>query len=999
MRKIKLLLTSLFVAAGLSAYAQTQNVTGTVIDSSTGEPIPAASVIVRDAKAAEGVAADLDGHFTIKASPNAVLVVSSVGYQTKEIQVKGQKTITIALDIDSQFLEAAVKVGYGSSKKIGNQVGAVTTVKADIVKNSASQSPLDLLQGQVAGMQVLSTGGVAGDNSISMKIHGVGSLSSSSEPLFIIDGVQSTSTMIMNLNPNDILSITVLKDASSTSMYGSLGANGVVYITTKGGHFNERASVTVHSQWGLSTLANKQFYENMMSGDELKSFWIRAGIMTPQAIYDTYTAKGFTANTKWHEYFQNLNGLQCQNDVTIEGGSEKVAYMVSASQFHQDGNTVGNYYDRYTLRSNVQARPTNWLKAGVNLTGYVTKDQQNPNWSNSGDLSGNYTSGGLSYSINPLHPAIDPETGKEYEEQYPNGLVNPKYYMSKRKDVYNRYGVNGSVYLEIEPYKDLIITSRLGTDSYVDKRDAYLLPSASFTTSSQRLLGDYFYTKNTITNTIEYSYTFDQGHSFSVLAGQEGIGYLYKSHASSSQGQTDDRLMNIQNGKQETFSMSQSKSEYAFLSFFGHADYNYQERYFVDATVRYDASSRFGKNNRWAPFWAVGLMWNLKNENMLKDVKAVNDLSIKLSYGTQGNANIGNYEHLGLIAASSSKYNGESYLYLGSPANESLTWEKQKLLTATVEGRFWDMLNAEISFYNRVTSDMLMSVPQPYTSGFSSVSANVGSLQNTGVDITIGVDILKARNYGLTFNTTFNYNSEKVTELFDGRKRWEIAGTGVAYVVGKPVMYYYPIYAGVDPEDGAPMWYLPGKDKDVCTMDPSRVTKDFNEEELTQNSGIRRHEPVSGGFGLRGFWEGLSVSIDFSYFGGKYLINNDAYFYANPNQFVGDNQIKSVSDFWTPYNRDAQYPDWSKGYVMQPDTHMLENASFLRLKNLQIAYSLPKKALGTQNVVKGVQFSFTGRNLWTVTKYTGMDPEVDSNLTVGLPGNTLQILGGVEIKF
>ena len=999
MRKIKLLLTSLFVAAGLSAYAQTQNVTGTVIDSSTGEPIPAASVIVKDAKAAEGVAADLDGHFTIKASPNAVLVVSSVGYQTKEIQVKGQKTITIALDVDSQFLEAAVKIGYGSSKKIGNQVGAVTTVKADIVKNSASQSPLDLLQGQVAGMQVLSTGGVAGDNSISMKIHGVGSLSSSSEPLFIIDGVQSTSTLIMNLNPNDILSITVLKDASSTSMYGSLGANGVVYITTKGGHFNERASVTVHSQWGLTTLANKQFYENMMSGDELKSFWIRAGIMTPQAIYDTYTAKGFTANTKWHEYFQNLNGLQCQNDVTIEGGSEKVAYMVSASQFHQDGNTVGNYYDRYTLRSNVQARPTNWLKAGVNLTGYITKDQQNPNWNNSGDLSGAYTSGGLSYSINPLHPAIDPETGKEYEEQYPNGLVNPAYYMSKRKDVYNRYGVNGSVYLEIEPYKDLIITSRLGTDSYVDKRDACLLPSASFTTSSQRLLGDYFYTKNTITNTIEYSYTFDQGHSFSVLAGQEAIGYLYKSHASSSEGQTDDRLMNIQNGKEGTLSMSQSKSEYAFLSFFGHADYNYQERYFVDATVRYDASSRFGKNNRWAPFWAVGLMWNLKNENVLKDVKAVNDLSIKLSYGTQGNANIGNYEHLGLIAASSSKYNGESYLYLGSPANESLTWEKQKLLTATVEGRFWDMLNAEISFYNRVTSDMLMSVPQPYTSGFSSVSANVGSLQNTGVDITIGVDILKAKNYGLTFNTTFNYNSEKVTELFDGRKRWEIAGTGVAYVVGKPVMYYYPIYAGVDPEDGAPMWYLPGKDKDVCTMDPSRVTKDFNEEELTQNSGIRRHEPVSGGFGLRGFWEGLSVNIDFSYFGGKYLINNDAYFYANPNQFVGDNQIKSISDFWTPYNRDAKYPDWSKGYVMHPDTHMLENASFLRLKNLQIAYSLPKKALGTQNVVKGVQFSFTGRNLWTVTKYTGMDPEVDSNLTIGLPGNTLQILGGVEIKF
>lgn len=999
MKKVKIFFTALLVLVTSAAFAQNITITGTVKDSSTGDAIPAASVLVKSSKITNGVATDVDGKFSITVPANSVLVFSSIGYETKEEAVSGKKNMVIFLDVDSQFLDGAVKVGYGSAKKIGNQVGAVATVKSDIVKNSASQSALDLLQGQVAGMQVLSSGGVAGDNSISMKIHGVGSLSSSSEPLFIIDGVQSSSSMVMSLNPNDIQSITVLKDASSTSIYGSLGANGVIYVTTKGGKFDEKASITVHSQWGLSTLANRQFYENMMSGDELKAFWIRSGIMSPSAIEQTYTSKGYTANTKWHHYFQNLAGLQSQNDVTIEGGSEKVAYMFSVSQFHQDGTTIGNYYDRYTLRSNIQARPVNWLKAGMNLTGYITEDRENGNWGNSSGTDGVYTSGGASYLINPLFPAIDPATGKEYPETYPNGLTNPRYYMSKRQETYNRYGVNGSVFLEIEPYKGLILASRVGTDSYVNKRDFFLLPSASFTTSSQRLLGDYFSTKNTITNTIEYSATVKNAHDFSVLLGQEGIGYFYKSHASSSTGQTDDRLMNIQDGKADTRTVSQDKTEYAFLSFFAHADYNYNGKYFIDGTFRYDASSRFGKNNRWAPFWAVGAMWKLSNEEFLKNASAVDDLSLKLSYGTQGNANIGNYEHLGQIASSSSKYNGESYLYLGKPSNEMLTWEKQKLFTATVSGRFWNRFDAEVSFYHRMTTDMLMSVPQPYTTGFSSVKANVGAMQNTGVDITLGVDILKGKDYGLNFHTTFNFNSERITELFDGRKRWEIANTRVAYVVGHPVMYYSPIYAGVDPEDGAPMWYLPGDDKDVCTKDPARTTKVYNEEELTQNTGIKRHEPINGGFGLRGYWKGLSLNVDFSYFCGKYLLNNDAFFYANPNMNAAQNQIKTVSDYWTPTNTAAQFPDWSKGYNMEFDTHLLENASFLRLKNIQLGYALPKKALGSQKVVKGVQFTVTGRNVWTVTKYSGIDPEVDRNLTVGLPGNTLQVLGGIEIKF
>jgi hypothetical protein len=210
-------------------------------------------------------------------------------------------------------------------------------------------------------------------------------------------------------------------------------------------------------------------------------------------------------------------------------------------------------------------------------------------------------------------------------------------------------------------------------------------------------------------------------------------------------------------------------------------------------------------------------------------------------------------------------------------------------------------------------------------------------------------------------------------------------------------MFYAPIYAGVDPEDGAPMWYVPGENPDETTM--NETTKEFDKESLTQNTGKRYHAPISGGFSLAGGWKGLSVQADFSYVLGKTLINNDSYFYANPNAFAEQNYHKSVGDFWTPTNTDAKYPDWSKGYIMQMDTHMYENANFMRLKNLQVGYSLPKKLLNKQNVVKGVKLTFTGRNLLTVTKYEGIDPEVNSNVSLGILGNSKQYLFGLEVNF
>ena len=1012
MKRIKLLIVSLMtVLVSFAAVAQNVKVTGKVTDDNG--PLPGAAIMVQGT--ANGAITNADGTYSITVPSNATLVFTSVGYEDIIEPVNGRNTINVRMKISSELIEETVVIGYGSGQKITNLVGSVKTVKSESLSNAPSASALDMLQGQVAGLSVLTTGGVAGDNNVSMTLHGVGSLTSSTSPLFVIDGIPSSSRTIMAMNPNDILSISVLKDASATSIYGSRAANGVVYVTTKSGSYNEKATVTYRGQYGISTLADFTMYDNMMSGDELKDFWIRSGLYTYDQIQSTYTDHGYTANTKWHEYYQQFNNPQYQNDITIEGGGRRVAYMIAASQFHQRGNTIGNWYDRYTVRSNVQGHPTNWLKVGLNVNFSYDRRNNNGNWGDGSNAGGNnYLSGGLSMILNPLYPAIDPVTGSVYEKEFAvyAGAINPKYQDKNTKRTTDRYGLVGSAYVEIEPVKNLRIVSRAGIDGSETLFNYALLPSfaTEFSRTPGRSKSSTFQYTATITNTIEYSRTISD-HKFSVLVGQEGIKNNYDYFWANSSKQTDDRMLELDHGTQATYDMDESKTQSSFLSFFGHADYNYREKYFVDGTLRYDASSRFGRHNRWAPFWAVGFLWKAKNEEFLKNVSWLNDLNVKVSYGTQGNASIGDYTQYATIGKTA-EYNGVAGLAVSSPSNYDLKWEQQGLFTATLGGRIFNRFDFDFEFYNRITSNMLMDVPQPYTTGFpEGVTRNVGGLSNRGIDITLGVDILRGRDYFLRANATFNYNKETITELFDGRQEWEIANTGITYVVGKPISFYYPISAGIDPETGKQLWYVPtGWEEYQETGDASKIDKNttrmdkttdvFDENLLNQNTGKVRNAPINGGFGLSGSWKGFYVQADFTYVLGKYLINNDAFFYNNPNQFLGYNASRAVTDYWTPENKYAKYPDWSKGYTMQFDTHLLEPASFLRLKTLLVSYSLPQKALAWSNgVLKGVKVTFTGRNLFTATKFMGADPEVNSNLVLGLPGNTKQFLGGLEITF
>ena len=324
-KKLFSLLLCLCASIGM-AIAQNVTVTGTVTEASNGAPIPGATVMVEGTLS--GTSTDANGKYSISVPSNGKLVFSVIGFETMTVPVAGKAVIDVQLQEDKNVLEDAVVVGYGSAKKLGSLVGSVATVKSEVLKNAPSSSALDALQGQVAGLSVLSSSGVAGDNAVSMSIHGIGSLGASSTPLYIIDGVPSSSRAIMGMNPNDIKNITVMKDASATSIYGARAANGVVYVTTKSGSYDSKASVSVRSQYGVSTLADMTLYKSMMSGPELKQFWIDAGIYTAEQIKRNFTDKGLDADTKWYNYYQQFNNPQYQNDVTIEGGGSKIAYMI-----------------------------------------------------------------------------------------------------------------------------------------------------------------------------------------------------------------------------------------------------------------------------------------------------------------------------------------------------------------------------------------------------------------------------------------------------------------------------------------------------------------------------------------------------------------------------------------------------------------------------------------------------------------------------------------------
>ena len=977
-RKFMLLLTCLFIGIGLVT-AQVTKVTGTVISEEDGLPVVGASILVKGT--AVGTVTDMDGKFQLPNVPSSAktLVISFIGMKSQELPIK--QTMNVILKPDTETLEEVVVLGYGSGKKIGSIVGSVAKVNSEKLSAKPVANAMDALQGQVSGLQVYTSSGEPGSSSSSY-IRGVGSLTADNEPLYVLDGTPVSSSVMVMMNPNDFESVTVLKDASATSIYGSRAANGVIYITTKRGKIGEKAVITASGNYGTARLARR--VSNPMNSTELLNYQLSHGIIK-QETYDKYINSGI--DTNWEDYFFKDDAPTYQANLSIQGGSNKTMYYVSGSYYFQDGITPRSEYNRYTFRSNLESRPTDWLRFGANF-GATYDEQQTSLFTYQG--SNNLNGGIFGTILNPTYYNPYGEDGSKLDVIPGLNRYSPYYLSDKQPSSSNTAQLDGTAFIQLNPIEGLTIRSQFGIEAYDFRQTSKRL--ASHPNATQ---GGYTYeafrrnAKLTITNTAEYNFKIKDIHDFTILIGQEGIKNDYQRFGSETTGQSDDRLSMLEAGTAATLLGADENDlyTYQFLSFFGRINYALNDKYFADFSIRNDASSRFGKDNRNAIFMSGGLMWNMKKESFLEDVNFLSDLKLKASIGTTGNSSIGNYDHLALVGTN--LYNAQGGWKINTPDNGDLGWEKQTLANIGIEASFWNKYRIELTYYNKKTSNMLMDVPVPYTSGFSSITQNVGSMTNSGVEIAVSLDLLKTKDWFVGFNMNYAYNKNKITELFYGYDEWAMPNYLVSYNVGEPVQYYMAEWAGVDPADGQQMWYIPGTD--------GETTKEYDEERLQQATGKKRYAPHNGGFGLNVSWKGLSLNADFAWVLGKYMVNNDYYFAANPYNFAGYNQSKDVLNEWKEPGDITDIPAY--GNVMQFDTHLLENASFLRLKNISLSYTLPKNWLLPTKVIQGVRIMATARNLFTITNYKGADPELDTNLTYGAYPNTKQFTIGAELTF
>ena len=982
MKRIEMIFL-LFLLTSSIVLSQTKQVTGTVTSSEDGLPVPGVSVVVKGTTV--GTSTDVDGRYSITVSENQILVFSFIGMKSQEIPVAGKTTIDIVMENDLMNLDEIVVVGYGTAKKVGTVVGSLTQVSSAKIAEKPTANVLDALQGKVAGLQVYTSSGEPSQLS-SMRLHGVGSLGASSTPLYVLDGTPIDPNTMLTLNSNDFESVTILKDASATSIYGTRAANGVIYITTKRGTIDTKARITVNTQYGVSSLANLDFFNSFMNTKELTDFWLDVGYRT-QAQIDQLLID-YPNDTKWYKTYYKKSAPTYQGDVSVSGGGGKTTYFISGSYFFADGLADRSAYDRYSLRSNINSRANDWLSVGLNLAASTDSRQTNAYGSNS-------TNRGLALLAQPFYSPVD-ANGVKYPDIIPGwGRYNPSYLAEKLPSITNNSQLDGMTYIQINPINGLTIRSQAGIDANDTRATAKQLPSykASLNNGNIRETFSRGVTM-TITNTIEYKFDLMNNHSFTVLAGQEGISDVSTSFWGYSAGQTDDRLMLLQAGPTGR-NVSSSKSEYAYLSYFGRLDYSFMDKYFFDFSVRQDASSRFGINNRTANFFATGVMWNAKRESFLENFSFISSLTIKASIGTSGNSAIGNYDNLATIGTN--LYNGGTGWSIASPGNPSLGWENQFKTTVGMKFALLnDRYRFNVEFYDRSTKNMLVNVPYPYTSGFNTVTSNVGTLKNTGLDVSVDFDILRSRDLYITPYVNINYNKNKVTELFNDLNFWSIPNTGVAWIVGEPVNFFYPYFAGIDPDNGSATWYVPGSDRTIITKETTSTT--FISADLQQNLGLPRYAPFTGGFGLNVGWKGIALQSDFAFAHKKYLFNNDRYFFENPNVFGGFNQSKRIENYWKQPGDVTEFPRYTVQFT-QFDSRLIEDASFMRLKNLTISYSLPESVIRKTKFFSGARFFVTGRNLLTFTNYLGPDPEVDSNITLGANPNTKQYSFGAEITF
>lgn len=985
----------LFLSIGM-AMAQT-HVSGIVTSSEDGEPVIGATVKVVGSQTA-GTVTDIEGRFSLSVSkPGVELEFSSIGLVSK--RVKASENMAVVLQVDSHTLEQVVITGYGSAKKLGSVVGSVASVDKKKLESIVTPNFTDALAGQVSGLSVLSS---AGDPSTAatIRLRGINSINSSSQPLFILDGAPISSSFYATLNPADIESITVLKDAASTAIYGARAANGVIVLTSKQGKYSEQVGLSVRAQYGIAS-ATSDGVEMMNSKQYVK---FRDLIGQPVSDEIRTLVDKYNINTNWRDEMIDDAAPTFDVNATMQGGGQTVNYYVSFNHHKQDGLIEMSKMHRNTLNARINARLNRFFKIGFTSNLGVQRYSQNAEWSADDIYSANplvFARQAMPYDT-PYQYTID-ENGKMIKGDRAIGLkysnlVTPWWYNSRRDYYRNKLTLNTSLTETFTPIEGLTFQALQSMNGLESMNHGSFAPYDAFidgmgnriesekgsvSASTSR------YYQFTLSHTAEWRRQFGS-HYVGILLGEETRIERSRGLSAYSEGQTDPRLLLLPNGTTVApGNLGDSKVEEVANSLFANAEYNYKEKYYVTGSIRRDGSSKFAPDHRWGTFWSAGAKWDVKKENFLKDVEWLNDLSLSVNYGTTGNdSGAGSYDYLGTFSQGKTTYNGESNVGINQMANKTLTWEKTAKWNVGLNFSIFDRAHFTVDFYRNKTTDMLMPIPYSMTTGYSSGVGNVAAMTNTGVEANVDVDILKTKDFYWSFKANVGYNKNEITELFQGRDEYVLSNTGMKLAVGHAYGEFFQVrFAGVDPMTGAPLYY----DKD------GNKTKKFNEDRDAVFLGKKRYAPWTGGFGTNFRYKNVSLIADFAWVAGKYMIVNDDIFIANAQLATKWNQRVEMLNVWTTPGQITKYQ--SVNYAKQFTDEMIQNASFLRMKTLSIQYEFPKKWMQATRYIKGVKVFGIARNLFTITPFEGYDPEPDINVVKFNYPNTRQFVIGAEISF
>ena len=976
MKRLSLWLLFFAVLGIQSALAQTYKVKGNVVSKSDNEPLIGVSILQKGTT--NGVVTDIDGNYELQIQGGeTTLVFSYIGLQTQELKVNARTgVLNVAMEDDSHLMDDVVVVAYGVRKK-GTIAGSVSTVKNDKLENVPAPSFDQALQGQTTGLSVISNSGEP-SKAATFQIRGTNSINSGTAPLFILDGVPISSSDFNTISPSDIESISVLKDASSTSIYGARAANGVVVITTKRGLSMDKAKVTFRAQYGFSQLAQNNW--NMMNTAERIQYEKEIGIDTGKD-YDVLSR----TDVNWLDMVFNDRAPLQNYEVSVNRATDRLNYFVSGGFYDQDGIAQSSTFRRYNMRANAEVKASDWLKVGTNsMVAYEEVEQAD---------DGSYALYTPISACRFMLPYWNPynEDGSlasENDGTWTGTGSNPIEWMANNPVTNKKYKVLSTVFAEITPIKNLTIRAQFGADyshstAFMQSFPSYIINNEMGTAgrNSSDMLN------LTETTTVNYRWELNSDHSFNFLLGQEGVDYRSEGFQVITSGQSNNFLTNISSGTRAS-SWADSTTSYSYLSFFGRGEYNYKDLYYADFSVRADASSRFGTGNRWAGFWSLGFMWNLKSEPFLKDIEWLSSAQIALSTGTSGNSSIPDYDHLALVSGKAN-YEDQAGIYPSQSGNEDLSWEKLWSSNVALRLGFIDRINLDIEFYNKKTTNMLMLVPDSYAlTGEGEHWDNIGAMLNRGVEFNVSADVIRTKDFVWSVNANASYNKNKLLELYNGVQEYEVSTTATKLVVGHSVSeFYINRYAGVNPANGDALWY---------TKD-GQITNEYNEGDKVM-TGKTFDAPWQGGFGTSLAWKGFSLAAQFSWVADRWMFNNDRYFEESNGLYAAYNQSKRLLyDRWKQPGDITDIP--RHGVTPQFDDRFLENASFLRLKNVTLAYAFPQRLLSKTNFFSSARIYLQGQNLLTFTGFTGLDPESSSNVYKAQYPMSRQFTLGVEVSF